>query len=258
MNILLPMGGKGVRFLNEGYKLNKLELPVYIGSGLKQDRMIMAALGDIPEITQSKLFCVDTEEIKKNGIEDLIRSCYPNVVFVHDAERKGQLQGCLLAESLIEPHEELFIGVCDSGMEYDVASFNVLRGQYDAIVFSHSGSETLLRNPDAHSWMHTQGDSIVRLSLKKTISNNVHDDQATTGFFWYKSAKVFFDHANEIAGGAQREMYVEEVINHSLTKGLNICFLNVSLKCWGTPLDYEEYQQTYEYWYNFFQEEDLW
>lgn len=71
MIILIPMGGKGTRFSDQGYALNKALIPVTSRHDGKKYPMSLSALMDIPWCNhkKSKIVCVNSLEHQYNGLE---------------------------------------------------------------------------------------------------------------------------------------------------------------------------------------------
>jgi len=259
MIILIPMGGKGSRFSEQGYKLNKALIPVTSRHDGKKYPMALSSMLDIPWCnTQSnKIICVNSLEHAKNGLEKKIKMKFKHAIFIHDHIKLDQAFGCFLAREFLQHDEELFIGACDNGFDIDLKAFNRLKRNSDAIMFSHTGDVNIERDPSAHSWAKLKKDnsSLATLSFKKPVSANPMNDHATTGMFWFKSAKVFLQYlenmiwANDMVDG---KFYVDKLLNYYIQDKLTVQKCDVNYICWGTPQDYELYEQTLGYWNSFY------
>lgn len=259
MIILIPMGGKGSRFSERGYALNKALIPVSSRHDGVQNPMAISAMIDIPWInaSSSKIICVNSLEHAENGLEQKIHRKFPKAIFIHDHIKLDQAFGCFLAREFLQHDEELFIGACDNGFDIDLKSFNQLKKRSDAIMFSHTNDSNIERNPDAHSWavLRKDSESLDKLSFKKTVSSSPMNDHATTGMFWFKSAKVFLSYlekmiwANDTIDG---KFYVDKLLNYYIEDSLCVKKYDVNYICWGTPDDYELYEKTLNYWKNFY------
>ena len=258
MIILVPMGGKGSRFQREGYKTNKAEIPVIDRHSGKELPMILCALKDIPWLSNknNKLICVDKLEHQISGLESKIKKTYPQSVFIHDHVKLDQAFGCFLAREYLERRQELFIGACDNGFEINLTEFNKLKKSCDAIILSHTNDSNIEANPEAHSWaiLKKGSDSLSGLSFKKTVSENPMNNHATTGMFWFKDSNSFLKKLEEMIWSGDTEdgkYYVDKVLQYYIKEGLTVKYLDVRYICWGTPLDYENYQKSISYWMNF-------
>ncbi len=259
MNILLPIGGAGSRFKNEGYKIKKPLIKITDRYTGKKIPMILGALKDIPWINQKnkRLILVNNSEDVINGLETLVKKEYKDSIFIHDHVKLDQAFGCLLAREFLQNNKELFIGACDNGFDLDIKKFNKLKKISDVIVFTHTGDINIQNNPNAHSWLKLKSDnlSVKNISLKKIISRNFMIDHATTGMFWFKNSNEFLKNLEEMIfknNRFQNKFYVDNVINFCIKNSLKVKFIDVRYICWGTPYDYDVYEKTINYWINFY------
>ena len=170
MIILVPMGGKGTRFSNAGYTTNKACIPTTDRHSGQKLPMIVCALKDMPGINdpENKIICVDRDLHENNGTERIILEHFPNVVFIHDHVMLDQAFGCFLAREFLMTNEELFIGSCDNGFDYDNDAFDRAREHYDVLMISHTADVNIAQNPKAHSWaaLDAEGKYLTAISLK--------------------------------------------------------------------------------------------
>jgi len=262
MIILIPMGGKGSRFTEAGYKLNKACIPTTDRHTGKKLPMVICAMKYIPDIDkkESKIICVDRDFHQTNGTEAQIREFYPNTVFIHDHVMLDQAYGCFLAREFLQSDDELFIGACDNGIDIDIEAFEAAKKDADVLMISHMGDENIAQNPNAHSWAKLKSDNktLESISLKKTVSDTPLKDHATTGMFWFKNAITFLKYLEEMIWNKDTldgKYYVDKLIQYCIDGGLTVQHFNVKYICWGTPVDYENYEKTLSYWKNFSQKE---
>ena len=263
MIILVPMGGKGSRFIQAGYATNKaciLTTDRHTGDKLP---MVVCAMKDIPGINDpaNKIVCVDRDFHETDGTEQTIRSFFPNTVFVHDTILLDQAYGCYLAKEHLKNDEELFIGTCDSGLIYDKILFDQYRKEFDVLMIGHSGDDNIEHNPNAHSWakLKPDGRELAGISLKQTLGQNFMHDHATTGMFWFKKARDFLVQLEEMIVRKDTfdgKYYVDKVLQYCIDSGLRVGHFDVKYICWGTPFDYEKYENTLIYWKEFLKRED--
>lgn len=263
MIILLPMGGKGERFAKSGYKTNKASILVTSRKSSEKLPMVLCALNDIPyaKDKNTKIICVDRDFHENDGTETLIKQHYPNTVFIHDHVLLDQAYGCFLAREFLQSDDELFIAACDSGMDINLDAFENAKKTNDVLMISHSNDDNIAKNPYAHSWAKLKENSnlLESLSLKTPVSNNLMQDHATTGMFWFKRASDFLTNLEEMIWNKDTldgKYYVDKVLNYCINSNLKVSYFDVNFFCWGTPDDYENYEKTLAYWKNFVQLEE--
>lgn len=256
------MGGLGSRFAKAGYKTNKACIPTTDRHTGKKLPMVVCAMKDIPEINNSKnkVICVDRQLHQENGTEEIIRKYYKQAVFIHDYVLLDQAYGCFLAREFLTSDEELFIGSCDNGMEINIESFEQAKKTADVLMISHTNDQNIARNPEAHSWakLDDNGKTLSSISLKETVSHNPMNDHATTGMFWFKHANNFLKYLEKMIWAKDTldgKYYVDKVLQYFIDDGLIVQYFDVRYICWGTPKDYEDYEETLKYWSKFYDSE---
>lgn len=258
-NILIPMAGAGKRFSDAGYKESKPSIPTTDHRTGNKKPMVVCASLDLPllDANGNNLILVDRDFHKENGTEANIKKYLPNARFITvDHLTEGQACTCLLAEELINNEDELLIAGCDNGMIINHDKFNRLRKECDVLVFTYRNNEAVLANPNAYGWVKIdEQDNILDVSVKKAISDNPMNDHAIVATFWFKHGKDFVRCANtmiELGDRINNEFYVDKVVTYCLKAGLKTKVFEIDRYLgWGTPKDYESYENTISYWKKF-------
>ena len=263
MKILIPMAGEGKRFSDAGYKLSKPVIHTIDRRTGKEYPMVVCATLDLPglEADGNNLIYVDRDFHKKDGIEEKIKEFFPKANFITvDKLTEGQACTCLLAKEKINNNEELLIAGCDNGMIINQNKFEKMKKECDALVFTYRNNEAVLTNPNAYGWVKINDkDEITGLSIKKAISDTPMNDHAIVATFWFKEGSIFVKSAEKMIQENDRinnEFYVDSVISHLLDLGYSAKVFEIDRYIgWGTPKDYEEYQNTIKYWKEFVKED---
>jgi dTDP-glucose pyrophosphorylase len=258
MNYLIPMAGEGSRFKTEGYKIHKPLIPTIDWRTGLEVPMVVAAATDLPHIKpDSNVVFVDRDFHRNEGVQSILKGYFSNAQFVTLTElTDGQTSSCLTAEHLIKRDEEIFIGGCDNGMIFNSQLFDIARCQADVLVFTYRNNEAVVKKPNAYGWVKVDADqNVVEVSVKKAISLNPMNDHAIVSSFWYRKGEFFIDSSMLMIGVNDRvnnEFYIDQSINYCLKLGLKVKVFEIEkYLCWGTPDDYENYQQTIKYWISF-------
>jgi dTDP-glucose pyrophosphorylase len=257
------MAGAGSRFGEAGYTVSKPAIPTYDKRTGKKIPMVVCATLDLPGVKAdgSNIIYIDRDYHKTDGTEKAISDYFPNARFItvnHLTE--GQACTCMLAESFIDNEEELLIAGCDNGMEFDLEKYKNHCEEADCLVFTYRHNEAVLANPNAYGWMIVdEHDNIMGTSIKKAISDTPMEDHAVVATFWFKKGSIFVEAAKKMIAENDRinnEFYVDQVAKHVLQLGYKAKVFEVDKYIgWGTPLDYELYQKTFEYWNGFYERE---
>lgn len=265
MKILIPMAGAGQRFSDAGYKIHKPAIPTYDRRTGKKLPMVVCAVLDLPGVEKegSNVIFIDRTFHREDGVEEEIKNYFPKALFINVNElTEGQACTCLLAKEFLVKDEAVLIAGCDNGMVFDKKQFDNMTQNCDELVFTYRHNEAVLNNPDAYGWMEVdQANNIIGTSIKKAISDNPMEDHAVVATFWFRTAQLFIDATEKMIAENDRvnnEFYMDEVVKHVLNMGYKAKVFEIDRYIgWGTPRDYEEYQNTYEYWRGFLQEEHL-
>ncbi len=259
MNILMPMAGAGKRFADAGYpQLKPLILTTERRDG-KRYPMVVCAMHDVPESTgtaDKRIFIIRTDYVC--DIRPELLKYYPDAEIIGVGYlTEGQACTCLLAKDMINNNDPLFIAGCDNGMVWDKERFDAACSDSDVLVFTYRHDDSVLVNPNAYGWVRTEEDSdtVTGVSVKKPISDNPLNDHAVVASFWFRRGCDFVRCAEEMIEANDRvnnEFYVDKVIDYCVKAGLNTKVFEIDRYIgWGTPADYERYENTIAYWNGF-------
>ena len=275
-SVLVPMGGLGKRFQEEGYRISK---PLIHVSG--QPMVVQAADDLLKAKKYGFLLRKDMPEL--NQILSILKSKYKDLVIqVVDKVTEGQASSALIGLEAMEDEvikdvektkvtevkgakvvqnhqkkgrifEPLTIGVCDSGVLYSLRAFQDLLDDrnVDVIVWGVRGHLNAIRHPQMFGWIDEKGGVVQKISVKKSLGN-VTLDPIVIGIFTFRKALDFKRCVNRLVkrrGLINGEFYIDSAINDAIHLGLNCVLFEVDhYLSWGTPNDLK----TFEYWQSFF------
>lgn len=249
---IIPLAGRGSRFVKEGYKTPK---PLIETSGKP---MIVQAARSLPN-THTKIFVTLKEHLRnfplKKVLEDEFNGC--RIVSINEVT-EGQAITCSLGLKEVDNEASLLIAATDNGMIYDRVKYQKLINDknVDAIIFTfkhHISSQT---NPQMYGWVKNDRNNAISVSVKTPISKDPFNDHAIVGTFYFKKVKFFNQALENLLNKENRvngEFYVDSLMGELIELGLNVKVFEVEdYICWGTPNDYE----TFVYWQSFFSKAD--
>lgn len=246
---LIPLAGRGSRFIQEGYANPKPLIPV---SGRP---MIIQASKSLPPANDHIFVCL-AEHLELYPLESEIRKEYPNALLVSvDKVTEGQACTVRLGLNDVDPDASLTIGACDNGMVWDQDKYRRLveDTSIDAIVWSFRHHPSSERSPQMYGWLDVDLEGNVRtVSVKKPISDNPYEDHAIVGTFFFRNVALYLEAYGALIRNNIRvnnEFYVDSLIGELVKLGKRIKVFEVDhYICWGTPNDLK----TFEYWQSFF------
>lgn len=257
MNILIPMAGAGKRFSDAGYKLSKPMIPTTYRHDGQKYPMAVCAIKDITELVGEGRLIMAVRTDIGSDIRREMSKFIPNAEYIGvDSLTEGQACTCLLAKEYIDNDKPLFIGGCDNGMAADKAKFHELYDKSDAVILTYRHNDCVLDNPNAYGWVVTDGNTrAVDISVKKAISDDPMNDHAIVSSFLFKHGRDFVRCAEKMIANNDRvngEFYADLVMKYCISEGMKVNVFEIDRYiCWGTPLDYENYEKTLAYWKRF-------
>lgn len=224
MNILIPIGGKGLR-LKDHYSIPK---PLIEVDGRT---VIDRVLSSLPE---GRLICVvRRDHITNYGIDSIISNIRDCEIIVMEEENNGQVETCLLAKDLISD-DPLLIVNCDNYLVWD-KKINI-EDDGAALTFKDTQKRT------HWCFAEVKDGYIVHLEEKRPIS-----DVALAGAFYWKSGAEFVKYAEKLIElnlrSYNNEFYLGSVFNLAIFDGKKIADLPI-IDMWslGTPCELDSFK----------------
>ena len=246
---LIPLAGRGSRFVKVGYKDPK---PLIEVSGKP---MIIQAANSLPN-SQNHIFVTLKEHLENYPLEKTLKQEYQdaNIISI-DEVTQGQAITCSLGLKDADENSSLLIAATDNGMIYNHEKYqNLIEDEnVDAIIFTFKHHISSKNNPQMYGWVKVDDkDNATAVSVKVPISDNPYEDHAIVGTFWFKKVEYFNKALKKLLEKNIRvngEYYVDSLMGELIELGLNVKVFEVDdYICWGTPDDYE----TFVYWQSFF------
>ena len=228
LNIVVPMAGRGSRFVQAGYKMPKPLIDIY------GHPMIEYVVKDIcPEQTHRFIFICQQEHLEKYDLAYTLKQIAPGCVVVAvDHITEGAACTVLLAERYIDNSDALMIANSDQYVDMDINTYLSALGDNDGLIMTM---------PSTHpKWSYIGYDEkgfVMLVREKEVIS-----DQATVGIYNYKHGADFVKYAKQMISKGIRvngEFYVAPAYNEMIEAGMKIVYKDVGAKMHGlgTPED---------------------
>ena len=232
MNIIIPIGGIGQRFQNEGYLMPKPLINV-LGKP-----MIYRVIDSLNLSKEDNIYIVYNNQLKEYNFEDLLKFYFPekNIYFISlDFLTKGAAETVLTGLNELpvkELNKEFLLMDCDTFYNEDVVNLYKQSPNKNLIYHFHD------ENPDPiFSYIKiNSNDQIVDIKEKEKISHN-----ANTGAYGFESGNMLKKYCEKILD-LNSELYISYVYKEMLNDGVKIYSqLLKSFNCVGTPLQLQIY-----------------
>lgn len=242
LQILIPMGGLGQRFRDEGFVTPK---PLIDVNGTK---MFLRALHsfDALDCEKTYIFVIRRDAEEEYGLASSIKKILPmSKIAILGHNTDGAAQTALVAQDMIDPDAPLIIMDCDFEFEskpyFELVKSVVDNKLYDGVLLSFTSD-----NP-RYSYAKVGEDGFVRETAEKiVISNN-----ALAGAYCFASGRLFMTYANRLIDkgldDTHKEYYISYVYSEMLTDDLKIKLAKADVfHSFGTPLELKDYLATHD------------
>ena len=228
LNIVIPMAGRGSRFVKAGYKLPKPLIDV------KGKPMIVRVVENVrPRAEHRFIFICQQEHLDKYGLAEKLKEAAPGCVIVpicHVTE--GAACTVLLAQEYIDNDEPLMIANSDQYVDIDINDYLAAQKEQDGLIMCMPASDP--------KWSYIKYDESGRVTLVR--EKEVISDEATVGIYNYRHGQDFVrfaQHMIEKDIRVNNEYYVAPVYNEMIEAGLCIGYYDIgtSMHGLGTPDD---------------------
>lgn len=227
-NILIPMAGRGQRFVDAGYKLPK---PLIDVAGKPLIQRVVESL-DLPG---QYIYIVQQEHLdsKEYDLCCLLNRITPKCIIIPVKEvTQGAVCSCLLAYNYINNESPLIIANSDQILRFSRADFLMKTTYTDGCLL------TFEANDPKWSYVKTSKEQVLEVAEKKVVSN-----QANCGLYAWAEGKDFVWSANRLIADDIRtnnEFYIAETYNILINKGYYItAHKAIEMLPAGTPTDLE-------------------
>ena len=225
---LIPMAGRGSRFVDYGYRVAK---PIIQVDGKP---MVTHAIESHP-VQDNWIFVVRKEDKEKhriNRIFDNLGLKYDLICV--DKTTSGQAATCLLAENKIDDNSELFISSCDYRVIFDYRSWQMICSDIsiDGAIWTTKLKGMPIKNPDAFAYCIVDDNTTIikKIVEKKTISKNPNLDPLIIGTFWFRKASDFKMAAKHLIKHditVNGEYYIGTSINYLIKNGKKFVIFDI-------------------------------
>ena len=232
VNVLIPMAGRGQRFVDEGYKVPKQLIK------LNEKHLIEISLDCIDYSNCNLIFIVRDDHIYNFNIDEILRNKFGNdiTVVATDGITDGSVCSCLLARKYINNESPLIIHTLD--VEFAptfIPSINELKKTDGIILTSKSNSNN-------YSYVALGEDGYAT----KTAEKKVISDNACVGIYGFSRGYDFCKYADKMIEEDIRtngEFYISPLYNLLIEDGLKIDVKEVEkLHVFGTPSEFDFYR----------------
>lgn len=235
LSIVVPMAGRGQRFVDAGHVLPKPLIPIH---GRPMISVVVANL--TPRAPHRFVFLVRREHLDAHGLGETLAACAPGAAIVPvDAITEGAACTVLLARDILDADEPMMIANCDQYIDADIDAYVDALGDADGLIMTMTAHDP--------KWSFVRRDETGR--VVEVVEKEVVSDEATTGIYNFRRAGDFVAGAEAMIRAEARvrgEFYVAPVYTALAAQGARIVCRGVGrdgagMHGIGTPADLEAF-----------------
>lgn len=238
MNVIIPLGGMGERFFNEGYSKPKPLIQI-LGKP-----MILHVVDNLKLDKDDKLIIIYNKCLDKYGFSNLIKQYCKNAILIDlNIQTEGAVETILYGLECIKKTNNTLLNnktiIIDGDTVYNIDIFSYFRNEEhnSVICFNDNGIDPI------YSYVKIDENfKILDIKEKKKISN-----YANSGCYFFKNSNVLMTYCHNIIKENIREkneFYTSCVIQKMLNDKLifKAIIINASdFDCIGTPIQLKQY-----------------
>lgn len=222
LNIVVPMAGRGSRFVNAGYTMPKPLIDIY------GHPMIEYVTQNIRPVCEHRfIYICQDEHLEKYHLAEELEQISPGCVVVTvDHITEGAACTVLLAEHYFNNDDSLMIANSDQYVDTDINDYLSAMGSNDGLIM------TMPSNHPKWSYIRYNDQGQVTLVREKEVIS----DQATVGIYNYRHGSDFVKYARQMIEKNIRvngEFYVAPVYNEMIEAGKKLAYYDVGKKMYG-------------------------
>lgn len=230
-NILIPIAGRGQRFVDEGYVMPKQLIMV------GDTQMIDLSLSSILNKDQCNLiFCLRRDHVNNYSLDKILKQKYGEDIklIILDHVTRGSVETCLMAKDYINNDNPLMIYTLDVYFE-DFFDPTDIEPDMDGTIL------TFKSNNNGYSYAKLNDEGFVT----KTAEKEVISENAAVGVYTFGSGASFVKYAEQMIDQeimTRGEFYICPLYNLMIKDGAKVNINEVDkMHLMGTPEELEFY-----------------
>ncbi|MEK3911516.1 sugar phosphate nucleotidyltransferase [Paenibacillus sp. FSL H7-0331] len=247
MQIIIPMSGIGLRFIEAGYKDPK---PLIEIDGMP---IIEHVVNMFPGETNFIFIC-NSDHLRKTNMREILERIAPYGKIVEiPSHKKGPVYAVSQIFELIMNEEEIIVNYCDFSCYWDYKDFlnHTRERNADGAIPAYKGFHPHMLGTTNYAFMRDDNQRMLEIKEKAPFTNNRMQEYASSGTYYFKNGaivKKYFQQLMEEDINLGGEYYVSLVYNLLLRDSLNISIYEIQhMLQWGTPQDVKEYESWSKY-----------
>lgn len=178
---VIPMAGKGLRFVKDGFKTPKPLIQI------ENEYMFVKVCKSIPK-PDKWIFIYDKNIDAEYNIEKIINVNFDNAISIKVVkDTGGQALSCKMAYNYLDEDDFVFISSCDVLNDYNVKKLADLKNLFDIQVFTSKQNSFAYKNQKQFGWVYSEESIVKHISCKEPLPNNLKGSIIVGAFIFSKA-----------------------------------------------------------------------
>ena len=243
MKIIVAMSGFGERFRRAGYKVPKPLIKV-------EQKPIIAHIVDLFPNENDFLFICNQQHLnnKEFQMEKIIKNYCPTGKIIGIPQHKlGPVHAVQQVNNLLNPNEQIIVNYCDFSCYWNWSNFKkfVTKNKCAGAIPAYKGFHPHSLGNTKYAYIQHKKEWITDIQEKKPFTNNPMLEFASSGTYYFASAKIMHQAFNNIIKqklSVEGEYYVSLAYKNMINNNHKIALYPLQhFMQWGTPEDLLEY-----------------
>lgn len=255
MKIVIPMSGRGNRFVEAGYKVPKPLIEI-------DGKPIIEHVVNMFPGEQDFLFICSSDHLETTNMRIILERIAPQgKIIAIEPHKKGPVYAVSQVFNEIKDDEEIIVNYCDFSCYWDYNDFltHTRSRNADGAIPSYKGFHPHMLGSTNYAFIKEQKQWLEKIKEKEPFTDIRMQEYASSGTYYFKEGaivKKYFTELIEKDINLKGEYYVSLVYNLLYEAGLKTSVYEIQhMLQWGTPQDVKEYSKWSEYFAQVVREE---
>ena len=243
LQLIIPMSGIGKRFLDVGYKVPKFLIEI-------EGKSVIEHVVEMYPGIDSPIFICNKDHLENKNLnlrQKLLKIRPKSKIISINAHKKGPIFAVLKAMEFIDLNSPTIVNYCDFNCIWDFDAFkeHIKSTNCDGCVMTYKGFHPHMLHSTNYAYVKTHDSKIIDIQEKKSFTNNPMSENASSGAYFFKSAKLmekYFIKTIDKNYSINGEFYISLSYKSMIEDNLDLNIFEIKkFMQWGTPIDLKDY-----------------
>ena len=239
--LIIPMGGKGQRFVDSGYSTYKVFLPVD-----KKNTILEKIISNFKGLNSQVIIIANFTSLGRK-YDSVLKKKNIHLINIKN-HKKGPLYTLYVAhekiKNIVKDNKNIFISYSDINWKWNANEIKKSIGNKKMIVFTHNQFHPHLEVNSKSDFCKVKKKKIMDIKEKSTFSKDYKDDYLAIGCYYFNTLSYlnhFLENQYNLFN-QKKEFYMVSLIKYFLKKKIEISNFNISeFVHLGTPDQYTDF-----------------